>query len=159
MHGRTVASTNPTTMVTTDFIRISLRITHPEITAQEMAQVVGGSLGAMGVKGEPRGRKPRVDRPGGDRRSPWPHHYASFDFGMGDGDEQLAAALQLIESRTEEIAKLTATGGGAALNIFAAPASWWGFEIEPTSLELLVRCGVTFGIEIHRAKDEAGEET
>jgi hypothetical protein len=42
--------------------------------------------------------------------------------------------------------------------IFAAPASCWGFEIDPKSLELLARCGVTLGIEIHGAKDEAGEE-
>lgn len=137
-------------MATTNFIRLSLRVAHPDVTAQGMAERLGGSLRWTGVKGEPRGRKPRVERPGGDRRSPWPHHYAAFDFGTGDGDEQLDAALCLIESRTEEIAKLTATGGKAMLVIFAAPASWWGFEIEPKSLELLVRSGVTLGIEIHR---------
>jgi len=145
-------------MATTDFIRINLRIGHPETTAQQMAEMIGGSLGATGVKGEPRGPKPRVERPGGDRRSAWPHHYASFDFGKGDGDEQLEAALRLVESRAEEIAKLTVTGGSAMVVIFASPASWWGFEIDPKSLQLLARCGVTFGIEIHRAKDEAGEQ-
>jgi hypothetical protein len=145
-------------MATTDFIRLTFRVAHPDITAREMAEMIAGNLGATGVKGEPRGRKPRVERPGGDRRSPWPHHYASFDFGEGGGDEQLEAALRLVEARAEEIAKLTASGGRVTLSIFAAPASWWGFEIEPKSLELLARCGVTLGVETYGSKDEAGDE-
>lgn len=137
----------------TDYIRVDLRVDHPSVLATEMAEALGLSPSAVAVKGEPRGPH-RPDRPVDSRRALWPWHYASFSFGEGEGHEQLHAAFGIVENRATQIARITESGGHVRLNVFAAPAFGWGVEIDTNELRLLVRCGVTLGIDIHRDPDE-----
>jgi hypothetical protein len=137
----------------TDYIRVNLRVDHPSLPATEMAEALGLSPAVVGVMGEPRGH-PRKDRPVGSRRALWPWHYASFSFGEGEGHEQLHWALGIVENRAAQIARITESGGHVRLNVFAAPAFGWGVEIDANQLRLLVRCGVTLGIDIHRDPDD-----
>jgi hypothetical protein len=137
----------------TDYIRVNLRVEHPSLPATEVAEALGLSPSAVGVKGEPRGRR-RPDRPVDGRRALWPWHYASFSFGEGEGHEQLHAALGIVENRAAQIARITESGGHVRLNVFAAPAFGWGVEIDANELRLLARCGVTLGIDIHRDPDD-----
>ena len=135
-------------MTRSDYVRVDLRIEHPSATAKEIAEMLGVQPGAVGTKGEPRGR-PRPDRPV-PHRATWQFHYASFPFGEGDGREQLDAAFHLIREKSAEISRLIGTGGRAMLSILAAPAFGWGAEIGVRELELLVRAGVELGVEVYR---------
>jgi hypothetical protein len=137
----------------TDYIRVDLRVDHPSIPATEMAEALGLSPSAVGVKGEPRGRL-RRDRPVNSQRALWPWHYAAFSFGEDEGHEQLHAAFGIVENRAAQIASITESGGHVVLNVFAAPAFGWGVEIDAKELRLLVHCGVTLGIDIHRDPDD-----
>jgi hypothetical protein len=140
------------TMTPSDYIRVNLRMEHPSVSAQEIAEAVGLPLAHMGVKGEVRG-PPRRDRSSSPTRATWPLHYASFSFGEGEGRTQLEAALGVLETKATEIGRLVRSGGALTLCFFIAPVWGWGIELTAKELELLARFGTVLGFEVHRNTD------
>ena len=68
MTGLAMESRSATSMTRTDIIRVDLRVDHPDVTAEQIADTLGLIPNYVGIKGGVRGAKTyRVPAPGSTR--------------------------------------------------------------------------------------------
>ena len=138
----------------TDFVRVELRVRHPNSNPNELADALGLTPHRTGVKGEVRGSKTRRLPSPGRPETAWPFHYASFSFGGTGGREQFDAALRVVEAKSIQLEKLTEDGGRVMLSVFVSPKFGWAIEVGAAELAVLARAGVVLGLEFYVGPDD-----
>jgi hypothetical protein len=131
-----------TSMNTSGYFGVSLRVRHDTQSPGEISKVLGREANIVATKGGRRGS------PSSRAISSVNYWCADFEIGAGPA-ERIAAIARFLEGRESAMQSLLQSGGRADIYVFIAPE----FETVPIVLEasvlaILGRSGVQLGLEI-----------